>query len=192
MINVFLDSNVWNFLFEPQRQIDLADALPSDKFRLYLTREVELENGAINPSVKPEKAALKAFIAATIANCGIQTDTMFGFGDPNLPGDEQRVGGMGRFASHEDYALTTRQVRIARKRRSTPLYPDEADIGLAARAARTVVLSRDKKRGPLNDARQRGGKVVFLTDFDNSGLSLGDFILQELDALPLASQKPRA
>jgi hypothetical protein len=34
VINIFIDSNIWNFLFD--RQIDLAVALPSDKFRLYI------------------------------------------------------------------------------------------------------------------------------------------------------------
>ena len=59
-INVFIDSNVWNFLFE--RQIDLAVDLPPDKFCLCHTREVELENEAI----PPEKAELKAFIDGDI------------------------------------------------------------------------------------------------------------------------------
>ena len=74
-INVFIDSNVWNFLFE--RQIDLAVDLPPDKFCLCHTREVELENGAI----PPEKAELKAFIdgddtAAAIALECISTDCL--------------------------------------------------------------------------------------------------------------------
>jgi hypothetical protein len=59
VINVFIDSNIWNFLFD--QQIDLAVALPSDKFRLYIPREVELEVGAI---VRPKEAELKAFIEA--------------------------------------------------------------------------------------------------------------------------------
>ena len=47
---------------------------------------------------------------------------------------------------------------------------------LAARSFHSVVLSLDAKAGPINDAYQQGGKVVFLTDFDKSGMSLSDFI----------------
>jgi hypothetical protein len=56
------------------------------------------------------------------------------------------------------------------------LYAKEADISLAARSFQSIVLSLDKKNGPLKSALKQGGKVVFLTDFDASGLSLRDFI----------------
>jgi hypothetical protein len=56
------------------------------------------------------------------------------------------------------------------------LYPKEADISLAARSFHSVVLTFDKKKGPLKDAYDQGGTVVFLTDFDKSGMSLRDFI----------------
>ena len=180
MINVYIDSNVWNFLFE--RPIDLAVALPSDKFCLYIPREAEPEVRAI----RPEKAELKAFIEATLAKCGVRTDSLFGFHDDSLPPDEQRVGGFddGRWNSSEemDFIARQRAPNTAKKRPTTPLYPNEADISLAARAfaRHSVVLSLDDKRGPIRDASQQGGKVVFLTGFDNSGLSLSDFILKEL------------
>ena len=183
-INIFIDSNIWNFLFD--QQIDLSVALPSDKFRLYIPREVELEAGAI---VRPEKAELKAFIAATIAKCDIQTDRLFGFHDDSLPPDEQRVGGLdeGRWVSPEEAAFIERyKLKIAKKRPTTPLYPKEADILLAARASHSVVLSLDDKRGPIRDAYQQGDMVVFLTDFDKSGLSLGDFILKSLSPAQIA------
>ena len=68
-------------------------------------------------------------------------------------------------------------LKTAKKRRSK-LHPNEADVSLAARAFHSVVLSLDAKPGPIKDACQQGGMVVFLTDFDKSGLSLGDFILK--------------
>ena len=83
MINVFIDNNVWDFLFA--RRIDLAVALPSERFCLYIPREVEFEVARI----PPEKAELKAFIEATIERCGIRTDTFFGFNDDSLPPNEQ-------------------------------------------------------------------------------------------------------
>lgn len=167
MINVFIDSNVWNFLFD--QQIDLAVALPSNKFRLYIPREVELEVGAI---VRPEKAELKAFIEATIAKCSIQTDRLFGFYNDSLAPGEQRVGGFdeGRWASPEELAFIARYTAAlkTKKRPTTPLYPKEADILLAARASHSVVLSFDDKSGPIRDAYQQGGMVVFLTDFEKA------------------------
>jgi hypothetical protein len=53
---------------------------------------------------------------------------------------------------------------------------NEADISLAARSFHSVVLSLDKKKGPLKVAYEQGGKVIFLTDFANSRMSLSDFI----------------
>jgi hypothetical protein len=57
-IDVHLDSNVWNFLFD--RRIDLSDELPAPEFRLLIPREIELE---IQP-IPAAKADLRAFIRA--------------------------------------------------------------------------------------------------------------------------------
>jgi hypothetical protein len=77
-------------------------------------------------------------------------------------------------------------VKIGKKRPTIPLYPKEADILLAARASHSVVLSLDDKRGPIRDAYQQGGMVIFLTDFENSRLSLCDFILKNLSPAQIA------
>jgi hypothetical protein len=170
-IGVYIDHNVWDFLFE--RRMDLAVELPLDEFCLCITREAEFEI----PPTPPEK---KAFIEATIAKCRIPTDTFFGFNVDSLPPDEQRVGGwnMGRWASPKeiDFIAEQRTALNATRKRPTKLHPGEADISLAARSFHSVVLSFDKKKGPLKDAYEQGGKVVFLTDFDKSGKSLSDFI----------------
>jgi hypothetical protein len=169
-ISVYVDSNVWDFLFE--RQLDLAKELPRDEFCLCLTREAEFEI----PPMPPEK---RAFAEATIAKCGIQTDVFFGFNDDSVPPDEQRVGGfdIGRFASQEEMAFFAQQKTPLQpgKRAKTKLFKKEADISLAARSFHSVVLSLNT-RGPINNAYKQGGKVVFLTDFDKSGMSLRDFI----------------
>jgi hypothetical protein len=178
-IGVYIDHNVWDFLFK--RRIDLAVALPRDEFCLCVTREAEFEI----PPTPPEK---KAFIEATIAKCSIQTDTFFGFNDNSLPSDEQRIGGfnVGRWASPEEIAFiaSQRTALKAKKKRPTKLHPGEADISLAARSFHSVVLSLDKKKGPLKDAYEQGGKVVFLTDFDKSGMSLSDFIKAACQVAP--------
>ncbi|MDB6061975.1 MAG: hypothetical protein JWM78_2078 [Verrucomicrobiaceae bacterium] len=69
----------------------------------------------------------------------------------------------------------------ATKKVSTKLYKNEADISIAARAMHSVVLTLDKKAGPINDAYKKGGKVVFLDDFDSSGLSLKEFIRSHIN-----------
>jgi hypothetical protein len=82
-VDVYIDLNVWHFLY--QKHLHLERELPGDEFRLCLTREAEFEI-ACAPS------DLKAFIEAAIKRCGIRTKPLFGFADPNLPAEEQRVG----------------------------------------------------------------------------------------------------
>jgi hypothetical protein len=171
-ISVYIDNNVWDFLFE--RKFDLAIELPRHEYCLFLTREAEFEIPPI------QQAELKAFIEKTIKDCGIETRSFFGFSDPRHPPDEQRVGGFdeGYWASREELAfIEQQQVRMGSvKKQTTRLYYNEADISLAARSFHSVVLSLDKKKGPLKDAYEQGGKVIFLTDFANSRMSLSDFI----------------
>jgi len=173
-ISVYIDNNVWNFLFD--RQLVLAAELPSDEFCVCITREAEFEI----PAIPPDKAELKTFIQSTIAQCEVRTDRLFGFNDASLPADEQRVGGfgIGRWASQHEIAFIRQQRTPLRNdpKRSTKLYKDEADIALAARSFEAVVLSLDRKQGPLNAAYRQGGRVVFLNDFDQAGISLADLV----------------
>ncbi len=170
---VYLDSNVWDLLFT--RKIDLAQALPEPEFRILITREAEFEI----PPIPEEKAELKAFIASTIDWCGIETDRLFGFADPTWPTNKQRVGGFdeGRWAQPEELAFIERwRARMTGKFRKTGLYKHEADVSLAARSFTGVVLTLDMKTGPLKQAFNEGGNVVFLADLERSGLSFSDFV----------------
>jgi len=72
-IALTLDNNVWNFLYD--RNIDLAVELPRERFAIFITREVEIETLAIPATTK---AALKQFIARTVAECEIATTWVFG------------------------------------------------------------------------------------------------------------------
>ena len=172
-ISVYIDNNVWNFLFA--RGIDPAKELPRDEFCCCITREAEFEI----PPIPDSKADLRTFIQATVRDGSISTDSFFGFHDASLPDDEQRVGGfdVGRWAQPEELAFLAQQrTSLASKNLRTRLFKNEADISIAARAFTGIVLSLDAKTGPINDAYKQGGKVVFLTDFDSSGLSLATFI----------------
>jgi hypothetical protein len=158
------------------RQMDLATELPRDEFCICITREAEFEI----PPMPPEK---RAFAEATIERCAITTDVFFGFMDESLPATEQRVAGFnqGRWASAYELAFIAQQKTALKDRmRPSKLYEGEADLSLAARSVHSVVLSLDAKKGPINSAYAQGGKVVFLTDFDKSGLSLREFIRRAL------------
>lgn len=176
--SVYIDNNVWDFLFA--RKIDLSAELPNSEFCLCMTREAEFEI----PPIPEEKADLKKFIENTIQKCVIEPHSYFGFYDPSHSAEEQRVGGFneGEWASAEEVAFMEQQkTRLgAVKKQSTKLYKNEADISIAARAAHSVVITLDKKTGPINDAYKQGGKVVFLNDFDSSGLTLKEFILNSI------------
>ena len=167
---LFIDGNVWNFLFE--RKLDLAVELPSDEWGIMHTREAEFEI----PVGKPE---LDAFIKETMTRCNVRTDSFFGFADNTKPLAEQRFGGfgIGRWAHPDEIAFLAGQ-RASQVERPTKLQKHEADISLAARSFHSIVLTLDRRSAPLKAAHNQGGKVVWLNTFDDSGLSLADFIKQ--------------
>lgn len=181
-ISVYIDNNVWDYLFK--EQLDLAAELPREDFCIAITREAEFEF----PPISPEKESLRKFIEATIAKCSVKTDSFFGFNDPTLPRGEQRVGGfnVGRFASSAELDFIKQQKTPLRKRKrmKSKLFKDEADVSLAARSVHSVVLTFDAKRGPIRKAYKKGGKVVFLTEFDKQCLSLRDFIMSKIKCPP--------
>lgn len=175
-ISVFIDNNVWDYLFE--NSIDLCKELPFDDFCISITREAEFEI----QSIPTDKAALKAFIEASLSNREVKTDSYFGFYDPSLPPNEQRVGGwgVGRWASEKEIAFIQNQRSRIGPLKKTKLFANEADVSIAARALKSVVLTFDK-RGALNEAYKQGAKILYMTDFKNSGKSLAEFIKTALD-----------
>lgn len=165
-LSVYLDNNVWDFLYD--HRIDLADALPRDRFRLAITREAEFEI----PLIPASKAGLKNFIADTIARCTIRTDSLFGFYDETLPDNEQRYGGFdfGRWASQEELDLLAQQrLPLNPIKRKTGLYKDEADRALALRAIHSVVLSLDEKRDRSTPPTSTTGRSCSCPDSTPAG-----------------------
>lgn len=72
------------------------------------------------------------------------------------------------------------------KRPATGLFLNEADASLAARSHHAVVLTNDKKNGPLREAKNNlGGIVISLDDWKNNRgiISLSSFIKAEITRL---------
>lgn len=164
LVAVSLDNNVWDWLFEHRNTLDLSEELASDKFALFIPREVEIEHQAI-PVRKPGKIEKRDFIAETIRACGIRTTGYFGFAAP--PGVVQRhlAFGVGTFRSPLDGARTDAMRHFLQsKSRPTGLMGNETDLRLAVLSFSSVVLTRDEEAGPLQFARQRGGKVLLVKD----------------------------
>lgn len=176
-IGVYIDNNVWDFLLK--HQLDLRVELPKPEFSLGITREAEFEIKSLE-HLKPE---LWAYIKQVMSECNVVTDQIFGFADPSLPTDEQRVGGwdFGRFGSEEEAKLRTalhqrRSERVRKLNPKTRLFKDEADLSLASLSCHSVVLTLDEKAGSLRDAQELGGKVVMLSAFDPHSQKLSDVV----------------
>lgn len=171
LIDIYIDHNVWNFLFE--RKIDLFKELPKIEFSLHLTREAEFE-------ILPTPEIIQQFIKDTVDRCNIDVKRYFGFYQEQHDKSDQRFGGFdsGCWASEEEIEfIESQKLKLGTKKKiKTRLFKNEADISLAARSLHSIVLTLDKKPGPLKNAHNRGGKVVFLTEFDSSTLTLKEFI----------------
>jgi hypothetical protein len=179
MICVFIDSDVWHFLYERRHQLDIDKELPLGQFCFSITREAEFELESMPHGVRD-------FAKATIARRNIPTDSYFGFAEASVDG-AHRVEGFnrGRFASLEEMAFLAQPRKPPpAKLRPSRLYKNEADISIAARSFQSVALSLNKRRGPLKKAKNEGGEVVFLNGLEDSGMSLRDFIHHELSKEP--------
>lgn len=172
---IYIDSNIFDYVYA--NKIDLSKEFPADKFELRIVGEQVLESRAI-----PEgKIWLKEYIYNVIDSWNIKTDKLFGFYDDRHSPAEQRAGGfnVGRYASLPETEFINEQRKAGeQEKRKSGLYPDETDISLGARAmGGSIVLTLDAKKGPLRNAKDQGGPVIFLTDFAESGQSLHDFVM---------------
>lgn len=177
-IAVALDNNVWNFLFD--RRLNLASELPSDDFAIFIPREVEIETEAI--PLKESKVALKEFIARTIAECGIKTHWVFGFGGEGS--GPQRVGGFGQGTwqgktESEFYAAINQRFLLGQPEMGSQLTRNEGDAAVAAKSFSSIVLTCESRKvnGPLRFAADHGGAVLYLADFDPRKETLKEFIV---------------
>lgn len=174
-IAITLDNNVWNFLMD--NKLDLAVELPSDRFTIFIPREVEIEAQAV-PLRKNE---LKNFIAHTMARCSIKTTSVFGFATEG-PGP-QRMGGFGQGTwqsqtEREFYASIRDQYLIGKPEKNSQLTHNEGDAAMAAKSFSSIVLTWElrKTTGPLRFAAEHGGKILYLREFDPKAQTLKSYI----------------
>lgn len=174
MIDIYLDNNVFDYLYE--NNIDILKEFPNNKFSLKITKEISFEVEAITNLDKQNFIKNLSYIEI----CPI-----FGFNDNNHSFNKQRNGDfdIGGFSSVKQYKYKEELKNKFLKLKKNPkhdLYKEEADIDLAVRSVEYIVLTLDekrkKKKGPLNDAHEKGYNVVFLTDFDLKKESLNNFV----------------
>lgn len=181
-ISVTIDSNAWDYLFEAK--ICLVDELPPDHFSLFITREVEIEIEGIPDTGKDnsDKRALKEYIRQSIQSRNITTTAVFGFAEANTPGEPARVAGFnqGTWESTQERDWRNREASknflSSKAQRPTRLAKNEADVSVAVSALSSIVITADKKPGPISDAAANGGKVIYVHELQASGLSLREFI----------------
>ncbi|EDM25469.1 hypothetical protein LNTAR_25410 [Lentisphaera araneosa HTCC2155] len=182
-ITIYLDNNIWDFLFE--NQINIHDEFPTELFDICITKEVSFETEAI----KNQQEKIEFIRSAR--DRGVKVRSLFGFKDERHSEEKQRSGGWDEgfwsCSEIENFRATLKE-RFSRedqaKKASTDLYKNEADIDLAARSVVDIVLSLDEKRGstngPLNVAFEAGHNIVFLTDFLPQSESLRNFVAQNI------------
>lgn len=181
-IAICIDSNAWNFLFN--NKIDIASELPADEFKLFITREVEIELKAIPDIGKDDcnKLPLKKYIQESLALNDIKTTRVFGFGSAKSAAGPAIYGGFGQGGFQPDNERAwyqqdkVKQFVSNKSLKNSGLHGNQADAAVAAKAFNSVVLTCDKKRGPILEANAQGGKVIFLSTDLLANQSLGEIV----------------
>jgi len=185
-ISVTIDSSAWDYLFKAK--INLCEELPQNDFSLFITREVEIEIERIPDAGKDgsDKRALKEYILNSIQSHQIKTTAIFGFAEANISGEPARFAGFGQgtFQSEQESDWRnreqTKQFLSNKSRRPTGLAKNEADISVVIASLNSVVITGDKKNGPIPEAEKNGGCVVYIHEVNVSGLPLREFLINKL------------
>ncbi len=169
-ISVVIDSNAWNFLFD--RNINLYRELPPEEFACFVPREVEIEIEAIPDVGKDgsDKGPLKRYIRESIARNQVETTAVFGFAEANPAAGPATYAGFGEGTFQSDnerdwYASPKiRSYLLGKPKKGSGLSANEADTAVSAASFISIVLTCDRKSGPIVEAEKGGGRVVFLSD----------------------------
>ena len=168
---IYIDSNVWNFLYK--NDIDLKEEFPENNYELRIVGEQILENRSIS-----HDPILEKYIANRIELWEIKIDRIFGFFNDHHSTEDQRVGGYedGRYIGQDEEGfILSYKGKVGDTKRKSGLYRNEADLSLAARSVHSIVLTLDTK-GPLKWAKQQGFLIVDLTDFCQEKCTLKAYV----------------
>lgn len=188
LISVTIDSNVWNLFFK--LNLNMSIELPSDRFKLFIPREVEIELDAIPD--RADKLALKDYIHAQITIGQVQTTRVFGFArDGDGP---QRCGGFGFATFQSDterkfYDLIRDRYLLGKTATRSQLTRNEADAALGANSFSAVVLTLDLKPGPITVALENGGKILDMRPFCEAGIDLASYVTAYYDASQMTNDQ---
>ena len=165
-------------------KIDITRELPAEEFKLHITREVEVELEAI-PDIGKDgsnKLPLKKYIQDSLARNCIETTMIFGFAEANPVDGPAIYGGFGQgtFQSDTERAWyqqdKVKQLTTNKPLKNSGLHGNQADAAVAATSFDGVVLTCDKKEGPILEAYKQGGKVIFLSADLLTNQSLGEIV----------------
>lgn len=177
-ISVLIDCCAWNYLFN--NRVDLAADLPPNEFEIFITPALRIELSSIPDTGVDgdDKRALKAYIESQLRARQPRTLAPFGFAVQEKDGSLakfQPYGGFGQgtFESRErrDWLASAEIQRLIinkKKNKKTGIPKNFTDADLSAYAKDTIVLTADKKNGPLQLAKDAGKKVLYLGDLDQS------------------------
>jgi hypothetical protein len=130
-IAVTIDSNVWNLFHDLGLRLVLA--LPPERFRLFVPREIEIEIAVIPD--RPNKADLKEYIRTQVVESNVRTTAVFGFAHQG-DGPQRRGGfGFGTFQSEQErqfYGAIREQYLLHKPLTRSQLSRNEADAALGA------------------------------------------------------------
>lgn len=182
-VAVYIDSCAWNALF--RSNADLSQALPRSRYRLCITREVEIELQRLRE--RGHSPDLVRYINEAITANAVETTSVFGFAVHNPDGSlsqYQPYGGfdVGTWQSEADRrlldALGMASPDVRHTTRKEPLGRNRGDASIALRSFDSVVLTNEarKKKGPLKKAAAMGGNIIYLHEVESSGMSLDLFI----------------
>lgn len=164
MVEVYIDNNIWDFFYK--NSVNLETFFPKENYDLLISKHGKFE---IDQIKKDDKNELVSYINRQLETIVNEKHT-FGFYDPQFSENEQRNSGfdVGQFTSIEESNERKRLDDIfpsKEKRKETMiLRKQEADKELGALSMSTVVVTLDKKKGPLTSSFENGGKVIFLNN----------------------------
>ncbi len=165
MTNVYIDHNMWDFLYK--NSIEICSFFPSPKYSVLITKHGKFE---IDQTPSTERTIdLIKFINHNLVVC-VNERHIFGFHNPELSNEEQRSSGFGvgcfttTIENTERKRLSDIYSKKDKRKSSMILFKEEADIELGAISVENHVLTFDQKQGPLRSAYENGGNVIFMNE----------------------------